>query len=116
VTSFCGSAILSRLSTRCAQHSSACARDGSPTIRGATRSSAHFDSAVTELNELAKSDDAGTQYIAIALSLNRMLTENLTNRRLRSMLQALTLLAIALCLAAPAAIRELRRAALPDDA
>jgi hypothetical protein len=56
---------------------------------------------VTELNELAKSDDAGTQYIAIALSLNRMLTENLTNRRLRSMLQALTLLAIALCLRRP---------------
>jgi DNA-binding GntR family transcriptional regulator len=46
---------------------------------------------VARLNELAKSGDDGDEYIAVALSLNRMLTENLSNRWLRSMLQALTL-------------------------
>ena len=48
------------------------------------------ESAVTELNALAKSGE-GPRYIAVALALNRMLTENLSNRWLRSMLQALTL-------------------------
>ncbi len=46
---------------------------------------------VDRLNELAKTDDAAGEYIAVALSLNRMLTDNLSNRWLRSMLQALTL-------------------------
>ena len=49
------------------------------------------EDAVTELGELAQSDDAAARYIAVALSLNRMLTESLSNRWLRSMLQALTL-------------------------
>jgi DNA-binding GntR family transcriptional regulator len=52
---------------------------------------AQVEDSVTELNALAKSDDAAARYIAVALSLNRMLTENLSNRWLRSMLQALTL-------------------------
>lgn len=52
---------------------------------------AQVEGAVSELNELAKSNDAGPRYIAVALALNRMLTENLSNRWLRSMLQALTL-------------------------
>lgn len=49
------------------------------------------DSAVDRLTELAQSEAAAEEYIAVALSLNRMLTENLSNRWLRSMLQALTL-------------------------
>lgn len=49
------------------------------------------DARVTELDDLAKDDDAAARYIAVALSLNRMLTENLSNRWLRTMLQALTL-------------------------
>jgi DNA-binding GntR family transcriptional regulator len=46
---------------------------------------------VEELDALAQSDAAGDAYVTVALSLNRMLTENLSNRWLRSMLQALTL-------------------------
>ena len=46
---------------------------------------------VAELDALARSDEAGDRYIAVALSLNRMLTERLSNRWLRSLLQALTL-------------------------
>ena len=52
---------------------------------------ADVDAPVAELNALAQSDAAGDRYIAVALSLNRMLTESLSNRWLRSMLQALTL-------------------------
>ena len=46
---------------------------------------------VDELNVLARTDAAGDAYVRVALSLNRMLTESLSNRWLRSMLQALTL-------------------------
>src|SRR3954471_17394910 len=42
---------------------------------------------VDRLKELAKTPAAADEYIAVALSLNRLLTENLTNRWLRSMLQ-----------------------------
>lgn len=49
------------------------------------------DSAVDRLTRLARSEAAAEEYIVVALSLNRMLTENLSNRWLRSMLQALTL-------------------------
>jgi DNA-binding GntR family transcriptional regulator len=52
---------------------------------------AEAEAPVARLNELAKSSDDGEEYIAVALSLNRMLTDNLSNRWLRSMLQALTL-------------------------
>jgi DNA-binding GntR family transcriptional regulator len=52
---------------------------------------AQAEKPVAQLNELAKSPEAADEYIAVALSLNRLLTENLTNRWLRSMLLALTL-------------------------
>lgn len=51
----------------------------------------HVDRAVERLGALARSDASAAEYVAVALSLNRMLTENLSNRWLRSMLQALTL-------------------------
>lgn len=46
---------------------------------------------IAELDALAQTDAAGDAYVGVALSLNRMLTESLSNRWLRSMLQALTL-------------------------
>jgi DNA-binding GntR family transcriptional regulator len=52
---------------------------------------AQADGPISELDALARSDEAGDRYVAVALSLNRMLTEGLSNRWLRSMLQALTL-------------------------
>ncbi|HEV7800563.1 MAG TPA: GntR family transcriptional regulator [Burkholderiales bacterium] len=52
---------------------------------------AQVEASVERLSELAPSADAAGEYIGVALSLNRMLTENLSNRWLRSMLQALTL-------------------------
>lgn len=67
---------------------------------------------VAELNDLARSDEAGERYIAVALSLNRMLTESLSNRWLRFMLQALTLQTsryTRLALATPARRRESAR-------
>lgn len=47
--------------------------------------------AVQRLGELARSKSSGAEYFNVALSLNRLLTESLSNRWLRSMLQALTL-------------------------
>ena len=52
---------------------------------------AQADSLVEKLNELARKDAAGDDYVSVALALNRMLTDNLSNRWLRSTLQALTL-------------------------
>ena len=52
---------------------------------------ASADAPVDELNALAHTDAAGDAYVRVALSLNRMLTESLSNRWLRSTLQALTL-------------------------
>jgi DNA-binding GntR family transcriptional regulator len=52
---------------------------------------ASAEAPVDELNALAQTDAAGDAYVKVALSLNRMLTESLTNRWLRSTLQALTL-------------------------
>lgn len=52
---------------------------------------ARAEPAVEELDALAQNDAAGEAYVAVALALNRMLTENLSNRWLRSTLQALTL-------------------------
>jgi DNA-binding GntR family transcriptional regulator len=52
---------------------------------------ASAEAPVRELTALAQTDAAGEAYVAVALSLNRMLTESLSNRWLRSMLQALTL-------------------------
>jgi DNA-binding GntR family transcriptional regulator len=52
---------------------------------------AHAEVAVAELNALAERDSAGEAYVAVALALNRLLTDNLSNRWLRSTLQALTL-------------------------
>ena len=49
------------------------------------------DKLVEELNALARKDTAGEGYVGVALALNRMLTDNLSNRWLRSTLQALTL-------------------------
>lgn len=51
----------------------------------------HVKAPIAKLNELARAQDRSDEYIAVALSINRILTENLTNRWLRSMLQALTL-------------------------
>jgi DNA-binding GntR family transcriptional regulator len=52
---------------------------------------AYAEPQVEALNALAADDAAGDEYVRIALSLNRMLTDSLTNRWLRSTLQALTL-------------------------
>ncbi|HEX2828356.1 MAG TPA: GntR family transcriptional regulator [Burkholderiales bacterium] len=46
---------------------------------------------VDKLDALARKDAAGDEYVGVALALNRMLTDNLSNRWLRSTLQALTL-------------------------
>jgi DNA-binding GntR family transcriptional regulator len=46
---------------------------------------------IAQLRELAEAHDSEEQYFALARSVNRMFTENLSNRWLRSMLQALTL-------------------------
>lgn len=46
---------------------------------------------VDELDALAREDAPAETYAPVALALNRLLTENLSNRWLRSMLQALTL-------------------------
>lgn len=46
---------------------------------------------IARLADLAKSEDGAPEYAAVALSINRAFTESLSNRWLRSMLQALTL-------------------------
>ena len=46
---------------------------------------------VRRLATVAETDESGEEYIALAQSINRIFTESLTNRWLRSMLQALTL-------------------------
>lgn len=46
---------------------------------------------IARLATLAKDTDAQSEYIAVALAVNRALTDSLSNRWLRSMLQALTL-------------------------
>jgi DNA-binding GntR family transcriptional regulator len=51
----------------------------------------HAESLVQALDDLARKDAAGDEYVSVALALNRMLTDNLSNRWLRSTLQALTL-------------------------
>lgn len=52
---------------------------------------AQVEEPVGRLAALAETDENGEQYIALAQSINRIFTESLTNRWLRSMLQALTL-------------------------
>ena len=52
---------------------------------------AHADRLVDALDALARKDAAGDEYVEAALALNRLLTESLSNRWLRSTLQALTL-------------------------
>jgi DNA-binding GntR family transcriptional regulator len=47
--------------------------------------------AIAELQALSKSPERAAEYTTVALSINRALTESLSNRWLRSMLQALTL-------------------------
>lgn len=46
---------------------------------------------ISRIGALAKTPNGADDYIAAALAINRMLTESLSNRWLRSMLQALTL-------------------------
>lgn len=46
---------------------------------------------IDQMDALARTDAARDDYAAVALALNRMLTDNLSNRWLRSTLQALTL-------------------------
>ncbi|MPZ45914.1 MAG: FCD domain-containing protein [Betaproteobacteria bacterium] len=45
----------------------------------------------SEISELARTPDKYEQYVEAALAVNNALTESLTNRWLRDMLQALTL-------------------------
>ena len=52
---------------------------------------AQVEAPVARLAELAKTPGTQGQYITVALSINRTLTESTSNRWLRSMLQALTL-------------------------
>lgn len=47
--------------------------------------------AIAKLGELAKSPRHAEEYTAVSLSINRMLTESVSNRWLRTTLQALTL-------------------------
>jgi len=53
--------------------------------------SAQVDGAISKLGELAKAPGDAEAYTALSLSINRMLTDSLSNRWLRTMLQALTL-------------------------
>jgi DNA-binding GntR family transcriptional regulator len=46
---------------------------------------------IARLAELAQSDESAEEYVALALAVNRAFTAGLSNRWLRSMLQALTL-------------------------
>jgi DNA-binding GntR family transcriptional regulator len=52
---------------------------------------AQVEPAIQELQALSSSPDLASEYTTVALSINRALTESLSNRWLRSMLQALTL-------------------------
>jgi DNA-binding GntR family transcriptional regulator len=52
---------------------------------------AQVEPAIEELQALSKSPDLASEYTNVALAINRALTESLSNRWLRSMLQALTL-------------------------
>lgn len=52
---------------------------------------AQVEAPIARLGELATAADRAQEYTAVALSINRALTESLSNRWLRSMLQALTL-------------------------
>jgi DNA-binding GntR family transcriptional regulator len=73
---------------------------------------ASAEALVTELEALASSGATAERYAPVALALNRLLTENLSNRWLRSMLQALTLQTsryTRLALSTPARRRESAR-------
>ena len=52
---------------------------------------AQAEAPIARLAELAKAADPAPEYAAAALSVNRLFTESLSNRWLRSMLEALTL-------------------------
>ncbi|MDB5924738.1 MAG: hypothetical protein JWN13_3674 [Betaproteobacteria bacterium] len=52
---------------------------------------ARVEGPIARLDRLAQSQSGADEYIAVALSINRAFTEGLSNRWLRSMLQALTL-------------------------
>ena len=52
---------------------------------------AQVEAPIARLGALATATDSAQEYTAVALSINRALTESLSNRWLRSMLQALTL-------------------------
>ncbi len=52
---------------------------------------AQVEEPIARLSELARTPKTRDEYVRVALSINRTLTDSLTNRWLRSMLQALTL-------------------------
>lgn len=58
---------------------------------GRTSLVAQVEGPIAKLREIARSSDGASEYTTVAFSINRAFTESLSNRWLRSMLQALTL-------------------------